>query len=496
MPVTLPPGTTPCKHFEICQLAATQGEFCILHFPQQEGKNIATFQQALDAHLASGRCDFRYVYFPAGEPPPYFDRRQFASVADFQGAMWSGTLRITEARFEEGLLFGGEQVGNVALQESVVRGPLRLQAQAINNTVRLHQTVLEGSVDISVKSLIHFQAWKAQFCGHVSIHAAELGSLDLPYTELLGGLTLRALCQPQRNLYHVKIHGTLDLGECEFIGGLSFADIVFDADSVLDLTGAIVRGDFVAAETRGMPRKIFLDGIRIAGNSRLQAELGARRPLIVAEDKPPRFGGRAIFTNVALNNCRLSGNVVEEMEFTNVEWPTLGPRSALYDEVPLRRLPKAPLSNPQETYQHLREIYQVLKEKYRKVGDHVRGGDFHYGEMEMKRREYGLPRRVASPEFLYWLTSGYGTRWRRASGWLLFLIIFCAGLYYVADTNAFEWNFLNALRFSLSVATLQRPDFPADDFSEAAQWAYRLEAILGPLLIALLGWALRMRVKR
>lgn len=484
MPATLPPGTTPCKHFEICQLAATQGQFCILHFPQQEGKNIATFQQALDAHLASGRCDFRYVYFPAGEPPPYFDRRQFASVADFQGAVWSGTLRITEARFEEGLLFGGEQVGNVALQGSVVRGPLRLQAQAINNTLRLDQTVLEGSVDISVKSLIHFQAWKAQFCGHVSIHAAELGSLDLPHTELLGGLTLRARCQPQRNLYHVKIHGILDLGECEFIGGLSFADVLFGEDSTLDLSNSMLRGDLFIGERGMLPRVIYMNNTTIQRKTRLEAALGAGQPCVIARERPPRFEDEVTLTNVNLSECLLVGNVIQRIEFSDVKWRRAGHRWMLYDEaaycsgedIPLRRI---------------RESYQVLKQKYAQMGDHVRAGDFHYGEMEMKRHEYGWR---AGWEFLYWALSGYGTRPLRALVVLASLVLGFAIAYHYANPAAFG-DFREALLFSLSATALQRPEVPTG-VGLLTRALHVAQAILGPVQIALLVLALRMRLKR
>jgi len=120
-------------------------------------------------------------------------------------------------------------------------------------------------------------------------------------------------------------------------------------------------------------------------------------------------------TNVDLRECLLVGNAVGRIEFWNVEWPRRRGRYTLRDENVYRHTGGIPPSN-------LREAYQVLKQKYHDKGDHVRAGDFHYGEMEMKRREYGWPRRYISPEFLYWLFSGYGMGYVRAFLWLVALL--------------------------------------------------------------------------
>ena len=69
------------------------------------------------------------------------------------------------------------------------------------------------------------------------------------------------------------------------------------------------------------------------------------------------------------------------------------------------------------------------KRKYEGKGDHIRAGDFHYGEMEMKRREYGFPRRWLSWEFAYWMLSGYGVGHVRSLVILVALISAFAGLY-------------------------------------------------------------------
>lgn len=118
-----------CKHYEICQLSGDYRDgYCILHFPEAKGKNIPTFQQTLYNHFVAGRCDLRYFYWPAGDPDPDLRKRDFVQVADFRGAVWAGTLNLSNSCFQKGLRFGGERVGQVNLTRAKVKGPLLLEA--------------------------------------------------------------------------------------------------------------------------------------------------------------------------------------------------------------------------------------------------------------------------------------------------------------------------------------------------------------------------------
>ena len=129
------------------------------------------------------------------------------------------------------------------------------------------------------------------------------------------------------------------------------------------------------------------------------------------------------------------------------------------------------------------------------MGDHSLSGDFHYGEMEAKRREYGWPKRILCPEFLYWASSGYGIGYIRAFASLLFLLAGAAVLYYFFGGIAFECNLQNAFLFSLQTAALLRPMRP-DGFTVAGEWIQVAESILVPIQAALFILALRMRLKR
>ena len=479
-----------CKHFEDCGLPVCQRVdddlFCILHLPLGPGKITQKFDEALAEYRSEGRSDFRWVYFPVDSPS--FQGQRFTKPADFRNATFSGMLNLGGALFEQELHLGGPAFGNVDLSSADVHGPLRVDG-GVNNTFRLNnQTRLRDLVEIHIPTLIHIQANGAQFDGGLSIDALEVGSLDLRSANLQQGLTLRGRYQPSIAFDSATIHGDVDLRYSKFGGNLSLGEVVFDADSSLSLDGSRVRGDLILAGTSTLPREVGLDGAIIHGRVCIEAPLGAPRTRVVALNQHPTFRGSVTFTNVDLRDCLLVGNVIDHMEFSNIEWPRLRGRYVLRDEIMYRKTRAGiPSSN-------LREAYQVLKQRYQTRGDHVRAGDFHYGELEMKRRQNGFPNRWISWEFVYWMLSGYGVGHVRALFILLGLVFGFAGLYYSTSPAAFG-NFSEALRYSLSVAALQRPEMPKT-FSDLQKWLHIGEAILGPIQIGLFALALRMRLKR
>src|SRR5262249_35938260 len=153
-------------------------------------------------------------------------------------------------------------------------------------------------------------------------------------------------------------------------------------------------------------------------------------------------GGEVRLRNVDLRECRLAGNNIAPIEFNETQWGRRFGRNVLFDETLARCGTKIP-------FHSVRETYQILKQKYHERGDHATAGDFQYGEMEMKRRAYGWPRRVLCPEFLYWAASGFGTDYVRAFLVLVLLVVAFAGLYWWTSRATFGNELLDALRFSI-----------------------------------------------
>ncbi len=479
-----------CNYFEACRLPAEQNVgdhlLCILHLPPGPAKDVQKFDDKLAAHLADGRCDFRRVYFPTQNPS--FQGRRFSNTADFRDATFTGMLNLTDATFDQELFLGGPSFNNVDLSRATVHGPLRVQSQ-VNNTLRLIRTVCFDSIEIQVESRIHIQARAARFHGRITVQAPVVGTLDFREAELQRGLMLRGRYESntESRFDGSTIRGHLDLGASDFDIHLEFREVVFDTETTLDLTDSTLRGALKLTGLRTLPRKVILDGAVIGENVDIGAVLGASRPRVVATRQNPRFGALVIFTNVDLQHCLLVGNVFDHIELSNVEWPRLRGRYVLYDEIMYRKNRTIPVSN-------LREAYQVLKQKYQNKGDHVRAGDFHYGEMEMKRREYAFPRRWFSWEFVYWFLSGYGVSHLRALFILGILVVGFALLYHYTSPGAFD-GLSEALRYSIGVVAFQRPEMP-ESFGEPQKWLHLIEAILGPVQITLFVLALRLRLKR
>ncbi|MGH7381341.1 MAG: pentapeptide repeat-containing protein [Candidatus Methylomirabilales bacterium] len=496
----------PCKHAEACGLPGPnrvgQDVFCVLHLPPGAGKSRSEFERILNEKLEAGHGDFRYIRFPEDYQNPSFSGRVFSAVADFRGVHFSGALDLSRCTLEQGAFFGdGSRLGHIRLNEAVVKGPLRINAHSPETTtLDLNSAVLRDvEIRVGTESFIHVRAYRAHFEGSVLIEAPRIGTLDLRLATLKKGLQLRGTLvtpsvtrnePPTWNFAGMELSGVLDLAECIFRGALSLEGVMLSGNVVLDLTSTLIDGNLIVDRLQALPSDIVLDRARIHGMVRIVAALDTAKPRVRAQRFAPSISGQLQLANVDLSQFRLVANEpLPEVTLSNIQWAELQRRSVVYDEVLLRRGESVSVTK-------LREIYQALKEKYRTIGNHRASGDFHYGEMEMTRREYRhWWARCLGIEAWYWLANGYGTRPLRAASVLACLLLLFASWYLWNDAWAFDRSEWKALRFSLAVGTLQRPDIPPG-FSELGSWLYRIESIIVPVQIALFGWAVRMRVRR
>ncbi len=144
--------------------------------------------------------------------------------------------------------------------------------------------------------------------------------------------------------------------------------------------------------------------------------------------------GQALFTN-----CDVS-----KVTFSNVRWRERenGKRMVFEEVVDLKEnvaeaLRPASGSPDERNYALIAELYQQLKKNYDDRCDYWTAGDFHYGEMEMKRlssqRENPILRwlhRYLGLVAWYKYFSEYGESYARPAAWLLFfLLVFFPVLY-------------------------------------------------------------------
>ena len=461
---------SPCKFSEFCGLDASPnaGEYCILHYPVAS-KNKEQFWGVVKQFLDSGRSDFRRVQFLTGEWT-FFREVTFSDVLDLRDAIFPHGLNLVKAILPHGLLVKTDEIQHIHLQEAEI----------------------SGLVDIAVKGKLHtLQAHGATFNNDVKLSCQEADNLILGAT-FRGRTTIRGGRVRTITFRGGTINGTLDLRECTFGHFSELTVAKFGPSAEVDLGGTVIEsGGLVIGGSCGL-RVLRLNATTIHGMTSLSARMGEPRIRIIAAEQAPQFDreDRAVLTNVDLSECRLLGNNLERFELSNVRWGHRSGRDMFRDEIALLD------GNPQQfPISNLRESYQLLKQRYQERGDHVRSGDFHYGEMEMKRRGFPWWKKVWSWEFGYWLLSGYGMRPGRPFFWLVVLVFFPALFYWLGNQVIFTQGLSHYLLFSLQVAALQRPPTPAS-FTEGARLVQTIQMILSPILIALFALAVRMRVKR
>jgi hypothetical protein len=348
----------------------------------------------------------------------------FPGLADFRDVVIPRALTLEEARLPHGLLLSCVQI----------RGGLTLTGAHVGGL-----TVIE--VPFPGQILAH----AAEFAGNVSIHVLAARAVLLASAKFTAGVELRGRF-PDRVIFdQATIRGLLNLSDCNFFGALSFKGTRFEPPSEIDLRGTVFRRDFNISAPLAAPRVMRLDDTFFRSHVEIATGLGKAALRLVARDHSPRFGGEVVFTNVDLGECRLLGNDIGQIELNNARWGRRFGRTVLFDEILLRRGAEVPLHS-------LKDAYQVLKTKYHAHGDYATAGCFHYGEMEMKRRELGWPRRVLSREFVYWALSGYGTSYARALLGLIAVILLFAGLYWWSGSWRILERFFEALRFRIAVS--------------------------------------------
>ena len=164
-----------------------------------------------------------------------------------------------------------------------------------------------------------------------------------------------------------------------------------------------------------------------SGNSTARPVFGLAR-----FEKPERVTfyktwlGQTLFVNCDVSN----------LTFSDVEWGRDGERVRLYEETVALKDEAAEALRPPErsrderNYRLIAETYHQLKNNYDSRGDPWTAGEFHYGEMEMRRRSSRWPRIGLTA--LYKYASQYGLSVARPLRWLAGVLLLFTLLYPLA----------------------------------------------------------------
>lgn len=212
-----------------------------------------------------------------------------------------------------------------------------------------------------------------------------------------------------------------------------------------------------------------------------------------------KFIGEVIFQEVDLSHCSFLYSNIDKVyfwscKFGEKEERLLGiiphrRRNVLRDELDSDEGAKGNPKGAKEEYEHVRRLYLELKRNFEDKKDWNTAGDFHYGEMECRRKMKGW----FSLEGFYFLASGYGERSLRAFIVLFVLIcLFFPVMYVIFERDPFWVSVWDSFR----VATFMRIGTPIEPDTGLGKFFLALESILCPTQFALFALALRRKVKR
>ena len=217
----------------------------------------------------------------------------------------------------------------------------------------------------------------------------------------------------------------------------------------------------------------------------------------------PRTHKQAVFQDTDLRKCSFLHSSIDKVDFRYCEFnkdkpdPLFGIRlldriiphsrqNVLKDEIDA--------DQGEKKYEPVRRLYLELKKNFEDKRDWNTAGDFHYGEMECRRKMYGWSTFEGFLVNIYFWLSGYGERPLRAAASLFILIGFCTVVYMYFEDLAFLKSGCNSLKIAslqkIGIGEVHEPD------SLPAKFLSVFESIMGPILIALFALALRRKMKR
>jgi|SaaInlStandDraft_6_1057023.scaffolds.fasta_scaffold43788_1 hypothetical protein len=254
------------------------------------------------------------------------------------------------------------------------------------------------------------------------------------------------------------------------------------------------------------------------------------------KDKPVFFNkveidsfGSLQFIDVSLDNFLFRYTDLEKVDFKNVyfcqtkNW--FFNREYLADEDQNKIVTKNSnkIKYGRKYYIQVEIVYRKLKENFETQRDYARAGDFHYGEMEMRRKskilaweERPVSKYLPFLKYLsltqcYKIVSGYGEKWQQAlvsfiAVWILFTGLNLPLIQPVQQqtTQVEKWQqdslhrVTGSALFSFKVLTLQRwdRDLQLKGTSYLPGLFVSLQHLIGPTIIALMLLAIRRQFRR
>jgi len=398
----------------------------------------------------------------------------------------------------------------------LVRGSLIIERSTINGRVLAERTAFLSLSFIMSRFNLMVSFWGAKFVGEVSFEQAIFvkGAIfdgshfveraDFEFTDFEEWVTFGGSTFVEWVTFDFATFGHGPYFFHVIFGkGVSFDHATFEEDAYF--LGAtfegptVFRGRGAVEETNGIGKPE--DNFLFKGDVNFAA-VTFKAPVDV------------IFERVDLSQAYFRETHLDRVRFIDVKWDEIDGRRALHNERNLKK----------EDYGLLAQLYRQLKKNYEEERDYPGAGDFHYGEMEMTRKQYRRaekwydwlftlePQDEGKSKKFRWnpnwfnllLTtvykhfSGYGEKPGLAFVWIGVILIVPALVYFieklvVTPNSGLVSSFAESLTESLAYMTVRLAQKP---FSAWGKVFKLLQAILGPFQIALVALALRRKFRR
>lgn len=326
------------------------------------------------------------------------------------------------------------------------------------------------------------------------------------------------------NFEGTDFNGEADFREAQFSQSSSFVNAHFKGDAYFWRTQFCWRVGFAGVEFHGK--------VRFWGDEANQV-ISEEADFSRCEFKWPE---EVMFQQVYLGQASfLDATNLERINFLWVVWGKKGhlfwKRNFLFDEEEAK---------DRRIWEVVEDLYRQLKLNYEHKGDYARAGDFHYGEMEMRRNAMGrgkikimalilelfvgwIPRHLFSLTVWYKYLAGYGEKWGQALVCLVVLFLLFGGVNMLSGLQnekgkvLFNYKFIDNYEVLLQKEFWQNEEF-WKDYSTALHYTFFrmtlrldpkllpiphddliwtvLQSISGPILIALLALAVKRKFKR
>jgi uncharacterized protein YjbI with pentapeptide repeats len=492
-----------------------QVEVCLMH-SNDPHKSESDFQEEIKSILESkeyGVADFtRFVFrttdFMGQEfkAPVVFEHATFLEHAFFLNAVF-----LRDANFEQAHFFS-----SVNFREAEFKQEANFRHAKFQNSADFHKGKFSGSASFyeanfadetlflgtMFEDSVYFR--KATFTKLVNFVGAKFK---------LGAFFSEATFKQKSNFTVAKFLESADFSGVTFEQEAQFNNARFTDNAYFYQTTFVQDAEFTAViftqnvyfSKAKFEQKADFRGAKFCGPVDFrETEFNRDEKLIpgpifsLAEFSKPEL---VVFYNTYLGRALFQNCDVSKMTFWTVEWRKRknNKKWMLFEEVvdlasaeDLR--PKKDVSLDRD-FRSIAEVYQQLKKNFDDRKDYWTAGDFHYGEMEMKRlssRAKWSKARWLIRHFRlvawYRYASEYGESYMRPGLWLLVVLLTFGLLFPVSGLryDPAKDRDGNATNLQAVVLTYKSPLFPGQPASERhrAQWRLGGNSLLSSLQIA------------